>query len=390
MNRYVKSLDGVRAIAVLLVMLFHYRIYDFGSAGIGVGWIGVQLFFVLSGFLITRILLEEKKNKLGFYLKKFYWRRSLRIFPLYFGYLFAISVIFFITRQPSFLGDKLPFLYTYTFNFTRLLPDWKHSPLYTHLWSLSVEEQFYVVWPFFIYFLSGRALKIGIAGILILTPVFRWFLGYYLINYSSLEPEAVGEAIYWFTFSHIDAFAIGGAITVFDFENKIKKPSYVLLGSGLVLGIAGLLNALAIRQHDPYFEISSLGFPIGGMNYMQHVWSYTLLNIAFAALILILLAHQDKKSIFTNQLLVSIGRVSYGMYLFHWAILAAFSKAVEKLPVAIHSLILFTFYFFLVYGLALLSYQLYEKRFLKLKDRLYNKKKHQNNRVLYQTDSASL
>lgn len=387
MNRYVKSLDGIRAIAVLLVMLFHYRIYEFGEAGIGIGWIGVQLFFVLSGFLITRILLEEKKNTLDFYLKKFYWRRALRIFPLYFGYLLAISAIFFVTGQPSFLGGKLPFLYTYTFNFTRLFPDWTHSPLYTHLWSLSVEEQFYFFWPFFIYFLSGRALKIGIAGILILIPVFRWLLGYFLINYSNLDSDAIGEAIYWFTLSHIDAFAIGGAITVFDLESKIKKTSYFLLGAVLVAAAAGILNALAISQHNPHFEISSLGYPIGGMRYQQHVWSYTLLNVTFAALILHLLAQQHKVNIFTNPLLVSIGRVSYGMYLFHWAILAAFSQVVEKLPVAVPGLILFTIYFFIVYGIAILSYHLYEKRFLKLKE-LFFSRKPQKNEALYKADSA--
>ncbi len=374
MNQYVRSLDGVRAIAVLLVMLFHYRIYAFGSAGIGVGWIGVQLFFVLSGFLITRILLHEKKNALGFYLKKFYWRRSLRIFPLYFGYLFVISALFFVTRQPSFLGDKLPFLYTYTFNFTRLFPGWQHSPLYTHLWSLSVEEQFYLFWPFFIFFLSGKRLKVGIISILVGVPVFRFLLGYYLVNFSALEPEAIGEAIYWCTFSHIDAFALGGAITIFDWQHKVKNSAYWLMGSCIALSLSGLLNALSIMQTDTRFEVSSLGYPIGGMHNLQHVWSYTLFNIAFAALILFLLHRQDKKNIFDNPWLVSVGRVSYGMYLFHWAILSGYSKLVEKLPFAVPSVLLFAVYFVMVYAAALLSYQVYEKRFLKLKDQHYNKK----------------
>lgn len=387
MSRYVKSLDGVRAVAVLLVMLFHYRIYSFGSAGIGLGWIGVQLFFVLSGFLITRILLKEKENNLEFYLKKFYWRRSLRIFPLYFGYLFAVSVVFFITRQPSFLGDKLPYLYTYTFNFTRLFPDWKHSPVSTHLWSLSVEEQFYIFWPFFVYFLSSKSLRIGVGSILLLVPFFRWALGYYLSHFGNLQPEAIGEAIYWCTFSHIDAFALGGAVSVFDLEHKIKKPAYLLLGTGLLAILAGGVNALYLMQYDPDFEISSLGYPIGGMHNLQHVWSYTLLNITFAALIVFLLSLQGKKNIFTNPLLVSIGRVSYGMYLFHWVMLAAYSVAVRKLPVAVNSLVLFTVYFFLVYGVALVSYHVYEKRFLRLKDWRYSEKDKEK-RALYQADSA--
>ncbi len=388
MNRYVKSLDGLRAVAVLLVMLFHFRIYDFGSAGIGVGWIGVQLFFVLSGYLITQILLEEKKKSLGFYLKKFYWRRALRIFPLYFGYLFAISAVFFITDKPYFLGDKLPFLYSYTFNFTRLFPDWKHSPLYTHLWSLSVEEQFYLFWPFFIYFLSRRNLKIGVITILLFIPVFRYFLGQYLVYSSQLTPEAIGEAIYWFTFSHIDAFAIGGAIPIFDMKHTVKKPTLLLISSFLILILFGLFNALSIIPQDVHFEISSLGFPIGGMQNMQHVWSYSLLNISFAALILWLLKHQNQKNILTNPLLVSIGKVSYGMYLFHWIILSVFSKAVERLPWTVNSLLLFIVFFLIVYGVSWCSYQLYEKRFLRLKDRIYNEKPSEN-KIIYRTDSAS-
>lgn len=387
MAQYVRSLDGIRAIAVILVMLFHYRIYDFGSAGVGVGWIGVQLFFVLSGFLITRILLEDKDSNFKFYLKKFYWRRSLRIFPIYFGYLVTISAVFFITKQPAYLGDTLAFLYTYTFNFTRLFPDWQHSPLYTHLWSLSVEEQFYLFWPFLVYFCSERLLKIAVVAILILCPLFRWGLGYYLMNFSSLHVDAAGEAIYWFTVSHLDAFAMGGAIPIFKLHEKVSKPGKWLICFTTILVIAGGLNALAISGHKPNFDFTSLGFPIGNMSYKQHVWSYTLLNITFASLILYLLLHRGKKNFLTSPIMVSIGRVSYGIYLFHWAILAAFSVFVEKLPIAIPSIVLFTGYFLIVYGIALLSFHYYEKIFLKLKDRISGKR--QSSKAHVHTDSVT-
>ncbi len=375
MAQYVRSLDGIRAIAVILVMLFHYRIYDFGSAGVGVGWIGVQLFFVLSGFLITRILLEDKHTDFKFYLKRFYWRRSLRIFPLYFGYLAAISLLFFATRQPSFLGDMLPFLYTYTFNFTRLFPDWQHSPLYTHLWSLSVEEQFYLFWPFLIYMCSQKQLKVAIIIILIGCFIFRFGFGYYLLHYSNLHTEAAGEALYWFTLSHLDAFAIGGAIPVFRLHEKIPKPGKWLIGSVVVLAMACGLNAWALSGHQPNFDFSSLGLPIGGMGYKQYVWSYTLLNTFFALLVLYLLTRKNSKGFLTHPIMVSIGRVSYGIYLFHWAILAAFSVLVEKLPFIVPSIILFVTYFLIVYGVALLSFNYYEKIFLKLKDHVFTKKK---------------
>lgn len=386
MAQYVRSLDGIRAIAVILVMLFHYRIYDFGSAGVGVGWIGVQLFFVLSGFLITRILLEDKNHSFKFYLKKFYWRRSLRIFPLYFGYLLVISSVFFVTKQPAFLGDMLAFLYTYTFNFTRLFPDWQHSPLYTHLWSLSVEEQFYLLWPFLIYLCSERLLKTVVVTILIVGPVFRWVLGYYLLNFSGLSVDAAGEAIYWFTVSHLDAFAMGGAIPVFRLHEKVLKPGKWLTCFTIILLMAGGLNALAISSHKPNFDFTSLGFPIGNMSYKQHVWSYTLLNITFASLILYLLSLQGRKSLLTSSVMVSIGRVSYGIYLFHWAILAVFSVLVERMPVTVPSIVLFICYFLMVYGVALLSFNYYEKTFLKLKGHISGKR--QNSKAHLQTDNS--
>src|ERR1700755_2707069 len=116
-NGYIKSLDGVRAIAIILVMSFHAEITHFG-------WFGVQLFFVLSGFLITGILWKEKQNvaPLSFKFKKFWVRRSLRIFPLYFGYLLFISLCYLFFHFPSYYSNYAPYLFTYTFNYTRSLP----------------------------------------------------------------------------------------------------------------------------------------------------------------------------------------------------------------------------------------------------------------------------
>src|SRR5689334_13554869 len=97
--QHIKALDGVRGIAILLVILFHYGY-------LGCGWIGVQLFFVLSGFLITSILIKDKGQSLKQYLKRFYWRRSLRIFPLYYLYLFVMLAAFLLFRIPPAFGDQ--------------------------------------------------------------------------------------------------------------------------------------------------------------------------------------------------------------------------------------------------------------------------------------------
>src|SRR5690242_8764765 len=107
---YIKSLDGVRALAIILVMSFHAGLTDYG-------WMGVQLFFVLSGYLITGILWKEKFNDspLGFKFKKFWVRRSLRIFPLYFGYLLVLGIIYLLFHFPVYYPDYAAYLFTYTF-----------------------------------------------------------------------------------------------------------------------------------------------------------------------------------------------------------------------------------------------------------------------------------
>src|SRR6476619_4908965 len=147
---YIKSLDGVRAIAVLLVMAFHLELLRFG-------WLGVQLFVVLSGYLIIGILWKEKFNAepLSYKFKKFWVRRSLRIFPLYFGFLALMGICYLLFRLPARYTTYLPWLLTYTFNFGLHLPD-SQGPFFTFLWSLSIEEQIYLVFPLIIFFCKPK------------------------------------------------------------------------------------------------------------------------------------------------------------------------------------------------------------------------------------------
>src|SRR5437868_3540535 len=108
--RYIPSLDGLRGVGAILVIAAHY---GYSSAG----WIGVEFFFVLSGFLITSILLTEKNRRFGAYLGRFYWHRLLRTFPAYFGFLLISCLIYAWTRQPNGLPHALPALAGYWYNF---------------------------------------------------------------------------------------------------------------------------------------------------------------------------------------------------------------------------------------------------------------------------------
>jgi len=157
----IPGLDGIRAIAFLLVFSVH-------TDYVYIGWVGVQLFFVLSGFLITDILLRMKDTlRAGGYFKKFYGRRFLRIFPLYYFYLL---IMFIVTAALIFYGyrinymrlyqDQLPYALAYIYNFFNASPAYNgESWLVGHLWSLSVEEQFYLAWPLLIFLTPKKRLK---------------------------------------------------------------------------------------------------------------------------------------------------------------------------------------------------------------------------------------
>ena len=370
---YIKSLDGVRAVAIILVMSFHAEITHFG-------WFGVQLFFVLSGFLITGILWKEKHvdSSLPFKFKKFWVRRSLRIFPLYFGYLLFVSLAYIFFHFPSYYSNYAPYLFTYTFNYTRALPQWQGNPLFTHLWSLSVEEQFYIFFPLIMFLCPPKLIKYLMLIVIAVSPLTRFLLGEYYTG-KGLSQPVVADAVYWNTLSHLDAFFMGGIIPVLSLHKRIKKPQRIFFIALMITIIAGVFNFIYTDSGIYYFN--DLGYNHGQTQLYEHVWQYSVLNFLFASFILSIVSmHSTKifasvRKALESNWMVRIGKVSYGMYLFHWAILVYVCNrffATENLALKI---LIFIPYVAVVYLFAELSFRLYESRFLKLKDSLFVKKK---------------
>lgn len=381
---YVKSLDGVRAIAIILVMTFHAGLNEFG-------WMGVQLFFVLSGFLITRILWSEKHKPtpLGHKFKKFWVRRSLRIFPLYFGFLIALGISYLIFHFPDYYKTFIPYLSTYTFNYTRTMPDWEQTPLFTHLWSLSIEEQFYLFFPLLIFFGSKKLIKILMVAIVIFAPLIRYLLGEYFVS-SGHSGYIMADAVYWHTASHLDAFFCGGLITVLSIDKKISRTGRWFTGSLLLAIAAGAISFFTSPHLGTY--LSNLGYGHGQWAHYEHVWTYTLLNFAFAMLILHLISQERNKvlsALMESSWMVRIGRVSYGMYIFHWAILYYVFERLFPTTNFWYKLILFLPYLLAVYLFSELSYRLFESKFIQLKDRFFPDKKNQSVSSVQEKASAS-
>lgn len=365
MQQHIKSLDGLRAIAILLVMAFHFGIIRFG-------WMGVQLFFVLSGFLIGGILLREKdtQSTLGARLRKFWIRRSLRIFPVYYFYLLIFIVVFLATGFPPYYKHDLPYLASYTFNLTRASSAWHESPVYTHFWSLCVEEQFYLFFPFIVFGLSKRSLKVLTICLVVLCPLFRWWATGYLQGMGKTSFE-IFDIIYWFPFSHLDAFFMGAALPLFALPSKVKQPAWLFVAAaGLALG-AGLLN-YKIDNHGHSLPVS-MGYNFGDINTGQQVWYYSVLNITAATFLLVLTGATSRLQQLFNKILInpvasSIGKVSYGMYIFHWAIQTQIMQ--RFFTVTPHNKYLyFAIDIPIVYICALGSYYIVEQYFVKMKDK---------------------
>ncbi len=367
---YIKNLDGIRAIAIVMVMSYHANLTHFG-------WMGVQLFFVLSGFLITGILWKEKfkTEPLSYRFKKFWVRRSLRIFPVYFGYLAFLGGTYLLFHFPSYYRTYIPYLATYTYNYTRTFPQWQGNPLFTHLWSLSIEEQFYLLFPLIVLLLPEKLIRNFMLLVIALAPLSRYLLGIYYKN-RGLAPEVLADTIYWNTLSHLDAFFMGGIIPVLSLDKRIKKPEKILFISFLVALAAGTVNFFLDTPPGTNY-INDLGYNHGLTRTYEYVWHYSLLNLFFASLILTLVSRhalqklKGLRRLLENRWLVSIGKVSYGMYLFHWAILVYFYQRILPGHTIYTRALLFIPYVFLVYLFASLSFRFYESYFIRLKDKLF-------------------
>lgn len=352
---YVPSFDGLRALAVGLVMLVHYRAVFLG------GWIGVPLFFVLSGFLITRILYNAKETtpNLKAYLKAFWIRRALRIFPLSMGFMLLCEILWLFTSAPKTWLVARPWLLTYTLNFGHMFNIVPISDVYTHFWSLAVEEQFYLIWPFVVWFLDRAALRIVVISILLLAPLLRFIF---------VETGTfTAEQLYFFTPTLLDSFAVGAALVLFDFR-WIRKVRWWLI---IVVGVTLLSGMIANWYQGWHFTLWCLGYPYNMPAHLQYVWGYSLLYCSAGLLVLGCL--RNELNFFSNKLLVDIGKISYGIYIIH--------RPVFRVIVAIEPFIktylgmtlgrIFCFALFVVASLLLakLSFRYFETPFLRLKSR---------------------
>jgi peptidoglycan/LPS O-acetylase OafA/YrhL len=359
-NRHLLALDIIRALAIILVILFHTQTFLFG-------WTGVQAFFVLSGYLITGILVQKKNSSFKTYVRNFYLSRSLRIFPIYYLYLILVSVVFLSTdNQNSFL-KHWPYFYFYLADFLGFVASYEPAPAHSHLWSLAVEEQFYLIYPLLVFYCSRKSLLVTLTTIVIMGPGVRYILGTLFIKDISAPLITEQLNLYWFPFSNIDAFALGGLLKQTNFGQKLRKPGTLW---SLWFLVFLLIGDFSIRLNG--YPGSTLGYRAFSTQNYQHVWGYTVINV-LVGLGIVTLVQWEERGHFNHHVTAAhkyffspIAKTSYGMYLYHPTIIAAFSMLNHVIGFSLATALAIATTFFI----SSLSYYYIERPFLDLKKRL--------------------
>jgi peptidoglycan/LPS O-acetylase OafA/YrhL len=370
------ALDGLRGIAVLLVMVYHFSYGgSFSPSAMngayarvsGAGWMGVDLFFVLSGFLITGILYDSR-GRTG-YFSSFYARRVLRIFPLYYAFVLLVLPAAAWVGAPDSarafarLRDACGWYLGYAVNFMLVFRGgWKADILSTsHLWSLAVEEQFYLLWPPLVLLLSRRALIRTSAALAVAALLAR----------VALRLGGAGEvATFVLPFARMDALLLGALVALGMRELGSVAP--LARRAPRVLALSGAVAAATLASAPAR---TSYAAP-----WVQTV-GYTAIAVFFAALVVTAVAAPAGSRwgrLLRAPALATLGKYSYALYIFHPLVMTTlealglgadrFAASGEPLPVAGH--LAFTAVATLVsLAAAWLSWNLMERHFLRLKDR---------------------
>lgn len=304
------ELDAIRGIAILGVLLYHgfywtrdLTVYSFWQKiflkTMSIGQYGVDLFFVLSGFLITGILLNTRERK--DYYKRFYVRRALRILPAY--YLTLLMLVIFKLTSKGFLLMSL----LYSSNLSLLFGI---SMSYTVLWSLAVEEHFYLVWPTLVRKLSSRALLTFALSLMVLSPALRFCCTFLSAKYAGIK-----EGCAYYTWNCADGLALGAVIALVirrmgDDRRKFLRFSFFLIVIGFLIAAAGYPFGITTRMN-----------PVGAA--LQAVpWHFGMGGLLG---IFVVIGSGKWKAIVAPRILTFVGSISYGLYLYHMLFTAAYN-----------------------------------------------------------------
>jgi len=320
--RHIASIDGLRAIAVTAVVLYHL-----GISWLPGGFLGVDLFFVISGYVITRLILDSINKSSALDLRAFYWARLRRIYP---GFLFMVfsTIIFIGVWAPEaikrFLTD-LPYALTGSMNWALVArhQDYFESigrpPLLQHTWSLAVELQFYLIWPIILLTVLKYFGKANVARAALAIAMFSGFALFFV----SLQLDAANSQqvshIYFGTDTHSLGLFLGSALAVSwipqNLSANIEKRAQDVIDG---IGVAGLIGLIAtfLFIDENNATLYKIAFPLAGI---------------FGCLVIISLVHPASRfaPIISSAPFTWIGQRSYGIYIWHWVVFQVTRPSVD-------------------------------------------------------------
>lgn len=339
-NNYLPHFDTLRFFAAFLVVAEHF-FHDWGIVNIGFGRYGVDIFFAISGFLITGILLKSNKNKNRMNtLKVFFVRRILRLFPAYYLLLFSLIVISLFTGLWIFDNQNFAFYVTYTSNILFYLKGYQ-STILNHTWSLGIEEQFYLLWPFIILFTKKKYIFPVVLSFLLLGLLSRTFFSF-------------SGDINFLPIGNFHTLGVGAFLALVFFNKKDYVSSFL-----------GKYNLLLFLLSSLTFTII---YPIRSDFLLLHD-----LCIVFISLILVYNSYNGFngvfKIVFDNKILQGLGKISYGIYLYHKPIPLILIKLFNEYSIHLNPSIGFLISIILTIFIAKISWLIFENPILQFKKR---------------------
>jgi peptidoglycan/LPS O-acetylase OafA/YrhL len=368
---YYRSFNGIRGLAVLMVFLTHYADFWHSFKLASCTWVGVDLFFVLSGFLITGILYDSLKH--DHFFRNFYIRRALRIFPIFYGFFLLLLVAtpllhlhydIRVVAFPLYVGNLIvPFTDLGRHNPT-MISILHHGRMFDflnigHLWSLCVEEQFYLIWPAVVWVVRDRRKLMKICIVLSVAVL----LGRCYIRLDTNVAQTHPYLIFWSTYTRCDTLLIGSWLALWLRQRKLSPVQLRKLAHGFFWPPL-LVLAVGVMFQQPQTDIVKFieGRFIGTIG-------FTLIALTATGIILFSLDEESPLSkILQSRPLATLGTVSYGFYFLHDFPMSLMYAIAGKHPKV--GFILPFFAFGITLLLATLSFHFYEAPFLKLKSKL--------------------
>ena len=360
-NKYY-GLDNLRAFAIIMVFFFHYQRWFEHPAwmptALNFGWTGVDLFFVLSGFLISSQLFAQIKKDGHFSMRNFYIKRFFRILPIYY-FVLAIYFLFPFFSSTQLLPPLWKFL-TFTQNFGA---DFTNQRAFGVVWSLCVEEHFYLLMPVILLLLLKTGifkkgylllLVLFIAGFLL--RLYSWY-DVYLHQTNGVENRMLWvQTIYYPTYNRLDGLLAGVSIAaMYNYLpvifNRLSKYANLLIAIGLII-LTGT-----------YFLCGN------NMDFVRSVFSFPLVSIGFGCTVLGAIMPNSFLYKWKSVVLTKIAELSYALYLVHMAIILSAQTVLSDWGIAKNSSLMLVLTIILCIVVALILHHAIEKPFMKMRER---------------------